>query len=469
MASLGKVLIANRGEVALRVVRACKEMGIRSVAVYSEADRDSLHARMADEAVCIGPASSAGSYLNMPNVISAALISGADAVHPGYGFLAENAAFARACVDSGLVFVGPSADAIERMGDKAVARSTMMAAGVPCVPGSDGSVDTVADALAFAHEVGFPVLIKAAAGGGGKGMRVAADESELERNFTAAKTEAAAAFGNDTVYIEKYLARPRHVEIQVLADTHGNAVYLFERDCSVQRRHQKLIEEAPSPALTPELRSAMGEAALKAVRAVDYVNAGTVEFLLDTDGSFYFMEMNTRVQVEHPVTEQITGVDIIKEQIRIAAGEPMKHATQDALELRGHAIEFRINAEDPLHNFRPHPGLVECFNPPGGFGVRVDSHLYGGYTVPPYYDSLLAKLVVWGETREEAITRARRALDEFIVVGIPTTIPFHQFVVEEEHFARGEVYTDYVERHVLPADLAAFHAAMHADEEGRDD
>ena len=469
MASLGKVLIANRGEVALRVVRACKEMGIRSVAVYSEADRDSLHARMADEAVCIGPASSAASYLNMPNVISAALISGADAVHPGYGFLAENAAFARACVDSGLVFVGPSADAIERMGDKAVARSTMMAAGVPCVPGSDGSVDTVADALAFAHEVGFPVLIKAAAGGGGKGMRVAADESELERNFTAAKTEAAAAFGNDTVYIEKYLARPRHVEIQVLADTHGNAVYLFERDCSVQRRHQKLIEEAPSPALTPELRSAMGEAALKAVRAVDYVNAGTVEFLLDTDGSFYFMEMNTRVQVEHPVTEQITGVDIIKEQIRIAAGEPMRHATQDALELRGHAIEFRINAEDPLHNFRPHPGLVECFNPPGGFGVRVDSHLYGGYTVPPYYDSLLAKLVVWGETREEAITRARRALDEFIVVGIPTTIPFHQFVVEEEHFARGEVYTDYVERHVRPEDFAAFHAATHAHEEERDD
>jgi acetyl-CoA carboxylase biotin carboxylase subunit len=300
-------------------------------------------------------------------------------------------------------------------------------------------------------------------------MRVAADESELERNFTAAKTEAAAAFGNDTVYIEKYLARPRHVEIQVLADTHGNAVYLFERDCSVQRRHQKLIEEAPSPALTPELRSAMGEAALKAVRAVDYVNAGTVEFLLDTDGSFYFMEMNTRVQVEHPVTEQITGVDIIKEQIRIAAGEPMKHATQDALELRGHAIEFRINAEDPLHNFRPHPGLVECFNPPGGFGVRVDSHLYGGYTVPPYYDSLLAKLVVWGETREEAITRARRALDEFIVVGIPTTIPFHQFVVEEEHFARGEVYTDYVERHVRPEDFAAFFAATHAHEEERDD
>ena len=468
MAPIRKVLIANRGEVALRVVRACKEMGIASVAVYSEADRDSLHARMADEAICIGPASSAASYLNMPNVISAALVSGADAVHPGYGFLAENAAFARACVDSGLVFVGPSADAIERMGDKAVARSTMMAAGVPCVPGSDGPVATEAEALAFAREVGFPVLIKAAAGGGGKGMRVAADESELDRNFTAAKTEAAAAFGNDTVYIEKYLSRPRHIEIQVLADAHGNAVYLFERDCSVQRRHQKLVEEAPSPALSQELRSAMGEAALKAVRAVDYVNAGTVEFLLDTDGSFYFMEMNTRVQVEHPVTEQITGVDIIKEQIRIASGEPMKHARQEMLELRGHAIEFRINAEDPLHNFRPHPGTVEVFNPPGGFGVRVDSHLYSGYLVPPHYDSLLAKLIVWGETRAEAVARARRALDEFIIVGIPTTIPFHQFVVEEEHFARGEVYTDYVERHVAPADLAAFVTGARADKEERD-
>ncbi|HSQ22753.1 MAG TPA: acetyl-CoA carboxylase biotin carboxylase subunit, partial [Coriobacteriia bacterium] len=410
---------------------------------------------------------SSASYLNMPNVISAALVTGSDAVHPGYGFLAENAAFARACVDSGLVFIGPSADAIERMGDKAVARSTMMAAGVPCVPGSDGPVATEAEALAFAREVGFPVLIKAAAGGGGKGMRVAVDESELDRNFTAAKTEAAAAFGNDTVYIEKYLLRPRHIEIQVLADTHGNAVYLYERDCSVQRRHQKLIEEAPSPALTPELRAAMGAAALKAVRAVDYVNAGTVEVLLDTDGSVYFMEMNTRVQVEHPVTEQVTGVDIIKEQIRIAAGEPMKHATQESVDLRGHAIEFRINAEDPLHNFRPHPGRIEVFNPPGGFGVRVDSHLYSGYVVPPNYDSRLAKLIVWGETRAEAVARARRALDEFIIVGVPTTILFHQFVVEEEHFARGEVYTDYVEQHVPADGLAAFAAGMPAPEEGR--
>ncbi|MDP2401255.1 MAG: acetyl-CoA carboxylase biotin carboxylase subunit, partial [Actinomycetota bacterium] len=408
-----KILIANRGEVALRVIRSCKEMGIESVAVYSEADRDSMHARMADHSVCIGPASSAKSYLSMPNIISAALTSGAEAIHPGYGFLAENADFARAVADSGLVFIGPSPDAIERMGDKSRARATAMEAGVPCVPGSDGELDTAEEALVFAREVGFPVLIKASAGGGGKGMRVAVDESELAANYAAARNEAAAAFGNDGVYLERYLARPRHIEIQVLADSHGNAVHLFERDCSVQRRHQKLIEEAPSPALTPELRTAMGDAAIKLVRAVDYQNAGTVEFLLDTDGSFYFMEMNTRVQVEHPVTEQITGVDIIKEQIRIAAGQPMKHAEQADIELRGHAIEFRINAEDPDHDFRPNPGEVRIFNPPGGFGVRVDSHLYSGYHVPPYYDSLLAKLIVWGETRAEAIARARRALDEF--------------------------------------------------------
>jgi acetyl-CoA carboxylase biotin carboxylase subunit len=451
-----KILIANRGEVALRVVRACKEMGIASVAVFSEADRDSLHARMADEAICIGPAASAKSYLNMPNIISAALTTGAEAIHPGYGFLAENAAFARAVADSGLVFIGPSPDAIERMGDKAVARQTMMTAGVPCVPGSKGVVETSEEALEFALEVGFPVLIKASAGGGGKGMRVAVDEKELHANFTAAKTEAAAAFGNDEVYIEKYLARPRHVEMQILADTHGNAVYLYERDCSVQRRHQKLIEEAPSPALSPELRAEMGAAAMKAVRAVDYVNAGTVEFLLDTDGRFYFMEMNTRVQVEHPVTEQVTGVDIIKEQLRIAAGEPMKHAHQEDVHLSGHAIEFRINAEDPLHNFRPHPGTIDVFNPPGGFGVRIDSHIYSGYSVPPYYDSLLGKLIVWGETRAEAVARARRALDEFIVVGIPTTIPFHQYVVEEEHFVSGEVYTDFVERYATTEDITAF-------------
>jgi len=440
-----RILIANRGEVALRVIRAAREMGVETVVVYSDADRDSLPARMADHAVCVGPAPSALSYLNMPNIISAALTTGAQAIHPGYGFLAENAAFARACADSGLVFIGPSPEAIERMGDKAEARATAAAAGVPTVPGSDGPVETVEEAQRFAEQVGFPVLIKASAGGGGKGMRVAQDAGELKANLTAAKTEAAAAFGNDTVYLEKYLARPRHVEIQVLADSHGNAVYLFERDCSIQRRHQKLVEEAPSPALTPETRAAMGAAAIKLVRNVDYQNAGTVEFLLDTNGRFYFMEMNTRVQVEHPVTEQITGVDIIKEQIRIAAGLPMKHANQEDIVLRGHAIEFRINAEDPAHNFRPSPGLVEVFNAPGGFGVRVDSHLFSGYRVPPTYDSLLAKLIVWGETREEAIARGHRALDEFIVTGVATTIPFHLQVVDNPAFRRGEVYTDFVE------------------------
>jgi acetyl-CoA carboxylase biotin carboxylase subunit len=440
-----RILVANRGEVALRVIRAAREMGIETVAVYSEADRESLPVMMADHSVCIGPAVSSQSYLNMPNIISAALTSGAQAVHPGYGFLAENAAFARACADSGLVFIGPSPEAIERMGDKAVARATAAGAGVPTVPGSDGPVDSPEEALRFAEQVGFPVLIKAAAGGGGKGMRVARDAGDLDGNFTAARTEAAAAFGNDVVYLEKYLARPRHVEIQVLADDHGNAVYLFERDCSIQRRHQKLVEEAPSPALSEETRTAMGHAAIKLVRETGYVNAGTVEFLLDTDGRFYFMEMNTRVQVEHPVTEQITGVDIIKEQIRIAAGLPMKHARQEDIVLRGHAIEFRINAEDPAHGFRPHPGLIEVFNPPGGFGVRVDSHVYSGYRVPPTYDSLLAKLVVWGESRSEAIARARRALDEFIVTGIPTTIPFHLRVVDNAAFERGEVYTDFVE------------------------
>jgi len=451
MAMFSKILIANRGEVALRVIRSCKEMGIKSVAVYSQADRDCLHARMADEAICIGPAPSNQSYLNMANIISAAVLTGAEAVHPGYGFLAENAGFARACADSGLTFIGPSPDAIERMGDKNVARQTMMEAGVPCVPGSKGAVVSEEEALEFARIVGFPVLVKAAAGGGGRGMRVAEDEASLGPSLAAAKNEALAAFGDDTVYIEKYLTRPRHIEMQILADSHGNAVYLFERDCSIQRRHQKLLEEAPSPALSPELRARMGEAALLAVRAVDYVNAGTVEFLLDTDGRFYFMEMNTRVQVEHPVTEMITGVDIIKEQIRIAAGERMKHAHQEDIQLRGHAIEFRINAEDPAHGFRPNPGCVDIFNPAGGFGVRIDSHVYSGYCVPPYYDSLLAKLIVWGETRPEAVNRARRALDEFIVTGIPTTIPFHQRVVEDESFQRGEVYTDFVEHLGEPA------------------
>ena len=448
MREFGKILIANRGEVALRVIRACREMDIRTVAVFSEADRDCLHTRMADEAICVGPAPSSGSYLNVPNIISAALITGANAIHPGYGFLAENAGFARACEDSGITFIGPSPDAIDRMGDKAVAKQTMAEAGVPTVPGSDGAVESEAEALRLAEQVGYPVLIKASAGGGGRGMRVAVDRESLVSSLHAAKAEAAVAFGDDTVYLEKYLTRPRHIEFQVLADSHGNAIHLFERDCSVQRRHQKLIEESPSPALTDEQRRTMGEAALLAVRAVDYVNAGTVEFLLDEDGSFYFMEMNTRVQVEHPVTEAVTGVDIIKEQIRIASGAPMRHPDQADIVQRGHAIEFRINAEDPANGFRPHPGRIEVFNAPGGLGVRVDSHMYSGYTVPPNYDSLLAKLIVWGETRYEAINRARRALDEFIVVGIPTTIPFHQMVIENEYFQKGEVYTDFVETRI---------------------
>ncbi len=445
----GKVLIANRGEIALRIIRSCKEMGITSVAVYSEADGDSLHTRMADEAVKIGPPPSAKSYLDMPSVISAALVTGADAIHPGYGFLAENAQFARACASSGLVFVGPSPEAIEGMGDKAAARRTMEAAGVPVVPGSEGAVTSEDEALAIAGSIGYPVLIKASAGGGGKGMRVAQSPGELRKALPAARNEASASFGDDTVYIEKFIVKPRHVEFQVLADSHGDAVHLFERECSIQRRHQKLIEEAPSPAVDEALRERMGEAALRAVRAVGYQNAGTVEFLLDVNGDFYFMEMNTRIQVEHPVTEQITGVDLVKEQLRVAAGMRMKHARQADVHARGHAIEFRINAEDPDHDFRPHPGTVRVFNPPGGFGVRVDSHLYSGYAVPPYYDSLLAKLIVWGETRDEAIARARRALDEFIVIGIPTTIPFHQKVVEDEQFQAGDVYTDFVERRIL--------------------
>jgi acetyl-CoA carboxylase biotin carboxylase subunit len=443
-----KILIANRGEVALRVIRSCKEMGIAAVAVYSEADEESLHTKMADEAVCVGPPPSHQSYLNMPNIISAALVSGAEAVHPGYGFLAENAQFARACQSSGLTFIGPSAEAIERMGDKAEARRTMVEAGVPVVPGSEGAVETDAEARAVADELGYPVLIKASAGGGGRGMRVVTEPEELVDGLAAARAESKAAFGDDTMYIERYVGRPRHIEFQVMADTHGHAIHLFERECSIQRRHQKLIEEAPSPAIDADLRGRMGAAAVRAVQAVDYVNAGTVEFLLDGD-EFYFMEMNTRVQVEHPVTEFITGVDIIKEQIRIAAGETMRHSEQTDVEMRGHAIEFRINAEDPEHDFRPSPGLVSVYNPPGGLAVRVDSHLYSGYSVPPYYDSLIAKLIVWGETRDEAIARARRALDEFIVVGIATTIPFHQAVVEDEVFQAGDVYTDFVEQRIL--------------------
>ncbi len=439
-----KILIANRGEIALRVIRACRELGIRTVAVYSQADRDSLHVRFSDEDICIGPAPGRESYLNIPRIVAAAEIAGADAIHPGYGFLAENAEFAEICERSGITFIGPTADQIRRMGDKAEARRTMMAAGVPVVPGTEDEVDSVERARSEAEEIGYPVMIKAAAGGGGKGMRVATSSAEFEKQFTMARNEAAAAFNDPRVYLEKFVDRPRHVEIQVLGDRNGNVVHLGERDCSVQRRHQKLIEEAPSPALTAELRAAMGEAAVRAGEAIGYSNAGTVEFLLAADGSFYFMEMNTRIQVEHPVTEMVTGVDLVKEQIRSAAGERLRLETPPPL--RGHSIEVRINAEDPEHDFRPSPGTITAYHAPGGHGVRVDSHVYAGYRVPPYYDSLLGKLIVHGPTRGEAIGRALQALDEFIIEGVHTTIPFLRTVLRHPEFVAGRVDTGFLAR-----------------------
>ena len=440
-----KILVANRGEVALRVMRAARELGVKTVAVYSTEDADTYPVRYADEAVCIGPAQANKSYLVIPSIIAAAKNTGAQAIHPGYGFLAENADFARACIDNDLVFIGPSPECIERMGDKSAARETMKACGVPTVPGSDGCIDTVEEARAFAEHVGFPVLIKATAGGGGKGMREVHDPAELESQYLAARAEAGAAFGNDGVYLEKLVLRPRHVEVQVLADDHGNHLALCERDCSVQRRHQKLIEEAPSTALTDELRRAMGVAAIKAVRATDYRNAGTIEFLLDESGRFYFMEMNTRVQVEHPVTEQITGVDIIKEQLRIAAGEPMSCAHRAPFTPFGHAMEFRINAEDPEHGFRPCPGTITRFEPPSGPGVRVESYVRTGSRISPYYDSMVAKLIVYGQDREEVLARGRRALDEFVIEGIATTLPFHRRVLDNQVFCEGKACTDFIE------------------------
>lgn len=439
-----KILIANRGEVALRVMRAAKELGVKTVAVYSTEDADTYPVKYADEAVCIGPAQAAKSYLVMENIIMAAKTTGAEAVHPGYGFLAENADFARLCIENDLVFIGPSPECIERMGDKSSARETMKACGVPTVPGSDGCLDTVEEARSFAERVGYPVLIKATAGGGGKGMREVHDPAELESQYRAARTEAQAAFGNDGVYLEKLVLRPRHVEVQILADDFGNNVALCERDCSIQRRHQKLIEEAPSPALTEDLRRAMGVAAIKAVRATGYRNAGTIEFLLDERGHFYFMEMNTRVQVEHPVSEEITGVDIIKEQLRIAAGEPMSCAHRAPFAPRCHAIEFRINAEDPDHGFRPCPGTITRFEAPAGPGIRVESYVRSGSRISPHYDSLVAKLIVSGQDREEALARARRALGEFVIEGIATTIPFHKRVLDNEAFKAGDVATDFI-------------------------
>jgi acetyl-CoA carboxylase biotin carboxylase subunit len=439
-----KILIANRGEIALRIISACRELDIKTVAIYSEADRDALHVRYADEDVCVGPYPSGASYLNISAIVSAAEITEADAIHPGYGFLSENAYFAEILQDCHIAFIGPSPDAMRKMGDKSLARRTVTAAGVPTVPGSPGPIETVDEALAFARKAGYPVILKAAAGGGGRGMRVARDERELSGAYETARNEADKAFGSSDVYLEKYLDAPRHIEFQVFGDSHGNVQQLGERECSIQRRHQKLIEEAPSPVLTPELRRQMGAAAVTAAKAVNYTNAGTIEFLLDSQDRFYFMEMNTRLQVEHPVTEEVTGLDIVKEQIAVAAGAPLSFAGKE-LAPRGHAIEFRINAEDPV-TFAPCPGRLTVFHPPGGIGVRVDTAAYQGYVIPPHYDSLIAKLIVNGRSRAEAISRARRALDFFVVEGIKTTIPMHRRILDDPDFVDGRLSTRFMER-----------------------
>ncbi len=420
-------------------------MGIKTVAVYSETDRNSLHVIFADEAVCIGPAPSKDSYLRIPNILSAASITGADAIHPGYGFLAENADFSEICAESGIKFIGPSPDSIRKMGDKAFAKETMKKCGVPVVPGSEGVVNTIEEAKTIAAQIGYPVMLKASAGGGGKGMRIVWEESEIEKAFQTASNESNAAFGVADLYLEKFIENPHHIEIQVMGDQFGNAYHYGERDCSIQRRHQKLIEESPSPFITDEVRTQMGEAALLAVRAVNYEGAGTIEFLVDKHMNFYFIEMNTRIQVEHPVTEMVRNLDLIKQQILVASGEQIQDLP---LEPRGHAIEFRINAEDPDHNFRPSPGKVEYLHFPGGFGVRIDSHVYNEYVIPPNYDSLIAKLIIWGTDRKHAISRAKRAFEEFTVEGIKTTIPFHKKVLENEHFVNGIFDTSFIEKHI---------------------
>ncbi len=442
-----KVLIANRGEIAIRVIRACRELGVATVAVYSEADAACLHVRYADEAVCIGPPPAAQSYLVMPAIVQAALQTGAEAIHPGYGFLAERGEFSALCRDHGLKFIGPAPESIELMGDKAAARATMTAAGVPVTPGSGGVIEDAAEAEAVARRIGLPVMVKASAGGGGKGIRIVHDAADLAAAVRQAQAEAQAAFGNGAVYLEKYVAAPRHIEIQVLADGEGHGVHLGERDCSIQRRHQKLIEEAPSPAVSPELRAQMGEAAVRAALAARYEGAGTVEFLLDPEGRFHFMEMNTRVQVEHCITEAVTGIDIVKTGIEIAAGEGLP-ICQDEIVVEGHAIEFRINAEDPDEGFMPSPGLVTRWIPPGGPRIRLDTHVYQGYDVPPFYDSLLGKLVVWGRDRSECLARSRWALDQFVVEGVKTTIPFHRRVIDHPMFVAGDVTTHFIDDHL---------------------
>lgn len=438
-----KILIANRGEIALRVIRACKELGIKTVGIYSEADRNSLHVRFADEVVCVGPASSRESYLNIPSIIAAASVTNADAIHPGYGFLAENDYFVDVCNDCGLTFIGPSADAIRKMGNKSVAKETMRNAGVPVVPGSQGIVNTVAEALQVAGETGYPVMLKAVAGGGGKGMRLVNNPSELEKGFNLARSEAATFFTNPDIYIEKLVTGSRHIEIQLIGDKHGNVIHLNERECSIQRRHQKLIEEAPSTVITPEIRKKMGDAAVSGAKSVGYYGPGTIEFLVDEQLNYYFMEMNTRIQVEHPVTEESLIIDLIKEQILVAAGEKLSLVQSDP---KMHAIECRINAEDPYENFRPSPGRIESLHFPGGHGIRVDSHIYQGYTIPPYYDSMVAKLISFAPTRTEAIAKMSRALGEFIIEGIRTTIPFHQKMMTNPDFIAGNIDTKYLER-----------------------
>jgi acetyl-CoA carboxylase biotin carboxylase subunit len=440
-----KILVANRGEIALRVMRACHELGIPTVAIHSEADTDSLHVKFADEAVCVGPPPAGESYLNVKAILSAAEVTGAEAVHPGYGFLAENADFADICEAHHLVFIGPDGEMMRMMGNKAQARKVMASAGVPIIPGSEGLVKDTDHALGIAKEIGYPIMIKASAGGGGKGMRVARDEEELGPNLVIARGEAQAAFGNGDIYLEKLIIGPRHIEFQILGDKHGNVIHLGERDCSIQRRHQKLIEESPSPAVTPELRERMGRAATGGAAKIGYASAGTVEFLLDARGDFYFMEMNTRIQVEHPVTELVTGIDLIKTQIRIAVGERLPF-DQDGVTMRGHAIECRINAEDPDKDFAPRPGQVTDFYVPGGPGIRVDTHVYSGYSIPPHYDSMIAKLLAHGNTREEAIARMRRALEEFVIEGIATTIPFHSRMMQDPDFLSGRFDTGTLEK-----------------------
>ncbi|KOF57111.1 MULTISPECIES: acetyl-CoA carboxylase biotin carboxylase subunit [Clostridium] len=444
-----KILIANRGEIAVRIIRACREMGINTVAIYSKgADEEALHVKMADEAYCIGAAPSKESYLNIANIISAAEHAKVDAIHPGYGFLSENADFARICEESGFIYVGPVSEAIRKMGDKAEAKETMKDAGVPTVPGTDGAINDEKTAAEVAKKIGYPVIVKASAGGGGKGMRVARDEEELKSSIRKAEKEAEVSFGNSEVYLEKYLENTRHIEIQIMGDKHGNAVYLGERDCSIQRRHQKLLEESPSPALSQKLREKMGKAAVAAAKAVNYSSAGTIEFLLDKSGEFYFMEMNTRIQVEHPVTELVTGIDLIKEQINVAFGNEISF-TQEDVKINGCAVECRINAENAFKNFMPCPGKIKKYFPPGGFGIRVDSAAYSGYKITPFYDSMIAKVIAWGRNREEAIERMKRALDEFEIEGIDTTIPFHKRLLENQAFITGKFNTNFLEKNKI--------------------